>query len=150
MVFLLFACAQEPLQIDGMVRIELPEGNEYFTDVYEYPNQKGERPTAMLSRESAEKLCTALRKRLCTAKEWRYACQNGAAQNRSVYGDTYRPEACNSNQQLEGGHTSLIHDKKERAKSGQFSDCVSQTVFLIWLEIWRNGSLMIGKTFLEI
>ena len=126
MIFLLFACQQEPLHIDGMVRLELPQGDEYFIDVYEYPNTKGQHPTAMLSLESARELCGALRKRLCTAEEWRYACQNGASQNRYVYGDTYRPDVCNSNQQLKGGHTSLIHNKKEYAKSGQFTNCVTE------------------------
>ncbi len=125
-LFFLFSCTVEPPDKEGMIALQLPSGKGFFIDRYEYPNQKDMHPTSMLSLQAAKERCAQKGKRLCTAQEWRYACQNGR-EDRYVYGVKHEAKKCLSNQRLKEGHTSLIAKEKGYAKSGSYEDCQTES-----------------------
>jgi len=53
----------------------------FFIDKLPYPNEVGAIATTNVTRDEAERMCTALDKRLCTEAEWERACK-GPAQDR--------------------------------------------------------------------
>lgn len=117
------ACSAEaPHEYGPMVELQKSNGQVYFMDVYEYPNQSGVRPTAEMSFAEATSKCRSHGKRLCTMEEWKLAC--GA--NRFTYGPAYEDKKCFTNQPNTQGHTSLMHGRTAQANSGDFPECKSE------------------------
>jgi formylglycine-generating enzyme required for sulfatase activity len=50
----------------------------YCIDRYEYPNRVGALPATLVSFEEAERACATEDKRLCTLREWTFACEGEA------------------------------------------------------------------------
>lgn len=97
----------------GMVLID-----NFFIDVYEYPNQRGALPTVDVTFGQAEELCQAAEKRLCTEQEWQRAA-TGPENYPYGYGETFESGRCNTPQQRNGewmGGAGL-------APSGAFAQC---------------------------
>ncbi|HHN47322.1 MAG TPA: hypothetical protein ENN09_07760, partial [Planctomycetes bacterium] len=78
---------------DGMIQIN----DAYCIDRYEYPNQAGDTPRALVSWIEAQALCRKAGKRLCTLDEWQTAC-GGPGKWRYPYGNTWRKGACRDGQ----------------------------------------------------
>jgi formylglycine-generating enzyme required for sulfatase activity len=53
-------------------------GMRYCIDLLEYPNRRGVLPAVLVSFEEAERVCALENKRLCTAREWSFACEGEA------------------------------------------------------------------------
>jgi len=66
---------------------------EFCIDRYEYPNQRGAYPMAMVAWHEAEALCAEQGKRLCDEAEWTFACEGEEAMP-YPYGYVRDPEAC--------------------------------------------------------
>lgn len=66
----------------------------FCIDRYEWPNRRGERPMVMVRWDEAKALCEKAGKRLCTEREWTFACE-GEASLPYPYGYLRSPEACN-------------------------------------------------------
>ena len=47
----------------------------FCIDKFEYPNRKGVVPAVLVSFEEAERVCAVDEKRLCTFREWSFACE---------------------------------------------------------------------------
>jgi len=77
---------------DGMVLVESARGN-FCIDQFLWRNEKGVRPTNMVSQAQARDSCVSVGKRLCTAEEWTTACK-GPYNWRYPYGDKYIRRAC--------------------------------------------------------
>jgi eukaryotic-like serine/threonine-protein kinase len=67
----------------------------FCIDAHEYPNRPGTAPVVALSWEEAQRACGMLGKRLCAEDEWEKACK-GPEGRRFAYGDSYDPDACNT------------------------------------------------------
>jgi formylglycine-generating enzyme required for sulfatase activity len=78
---------------------ELPgvkfEMNAFDIDQHPYPNQAGARPRTGVTREEAQKLCTARGRRLCTELEWERACK-GPKNTMYEYGNRFDAKKCPS------------------------------------------------------
>lgn len=48
---------------------------EVCMDRFEYPNRSGALPAVLLSFDDAERVCASHDKRLCTVREWQFACE---------------------------------------------------------------------------
>ena len=66
----------------------------FCVDRYEYPNQEGMLPAAVVTFEQAREACTEEGKRLCTEMEWTFACE-GPKGFAFSYGDEELSGACN-------------------------------------------------------
>ncbi|MBX5482032.1 MAG: SUMF1/EgtB/PvdO family nonheme iron enzyme [Myxococcaceae bacterium] len=88
----------------------------FCIDTYEYPNQRGAMPKVGVSWTEAKRSCEAKGKRLCTEEEWEKACK-GPGNARYPYGNTYDPNACNTEDEL--------GEDRPLAASGRFSKCRS-------------------------
>jgi len=76
-------------------------------------------PDSEVHNDDAERACEAAGKRLCTPREWEYACK-GSADNTFVYGDAYDPLACNSLDTFGG------EDDAKVMPTGSFTSCVDE------------------------
>jgi hypothetical protein len=74
----------------GMARVAA--STPYCIDRYEAPGE-GRAPRVNLTREDAQRACSALGRRLCTAKEWERACR-GSRGASYPYGSSFVPERC--------------------------------------------------------
>jgi eukaryotic-like serine/threonine-protein kinase len=104
-----------PPQAD-MVYVE-----NFYIDVYEYPNIKGSLPAVDVSWEEAQALCQKRGKRLCTETEWQRAC--AGSQNYAYgYGPAFESARCNT------PYLEAEVWKRDRgtAPSGAFPGCVSE------------------------
>ncbi len=104
----------------------------YCVDVYEWPNQKGQRPEVMNNFHQAQVKCAAVGKRLCTETEWSFACE-GPDMKPFPYGFTRDPKKCNGDHTFDNPSLAKMaaRDPKELARlwkgvpSGSQPDCVS-------------------------
>jgi len=119
---------------DEMVALTLADGSRFWIDKYEYPNRQGQYPERGVNQAQAEEKCAAAGKRLCTAREWRRACQGPGAGLRYGYGERLVPNICRVEVGLPGGHTSLTNagtDPSTRGEeggltaSGSYWDCAT-------------------------
>lgn len=62
-------------------------------DKYEWPDSEGAIPRAFVNHKEAEDSCRSVGKRLCTAAEWKAACQ-GPDRDAYPYGARYRENDC--------------------------------------------------------
>ena len=85
----------------SMILVDVPPGKSgrpFFKiciDKYEYPNKAGTVPQVNVSYQDARDLCEKQGKRLCTSREWQWAC-SGIEGYAYSYGWTYDKLACNS------------------------------------------------------
>jgi hypothetical protein len=84
---------------------------EFCIDQYEWPNESGARPQAMVAWQAANDSCAARGKRLCTQEEWRGACR-GPENLSYPYGNRYEPRTC-------------ITSAKDPDRSGRRANCRS-------------------------
>ena len=89
----------------------------FCIDAYEFPNKKGGLPTGGVTWGEARQACETRGARLCSEEEWEKACK-GPGGSRWPYGNTFDPQACNSEDDS-GEDRSL-------ATSGKFSRCRSR------------------------
>lgn len=78
---------------DDMVYIKR-DGMRFCIDIYEWPNIKGELPDYAMSAYDAENSCKSVGKRLCTHKEWVFACK-GKNNLAFGYSDVWKKDVCN-------------------------------------------------------
>ena len=105
-----------PAEAADMVRID-----DFYIDIYEYPNQKGALPRVEVTWTEARDLCRAQGKRLCTESEWEKACR-GAGNTLYGYGPTFVPGRCNTPYQEE----EIWKRGPGLAPSGSFAQCASE------------------------
>lgn len=119
---------------DAMIFIaEPPEvGDGFWIDRFEYPNKQGRFPEHGVTLAAAISACTEAGKHLCTAAEWRRACDGGEGQRRFGYGDRFIPRICHVETAAGSGHTSLVDGEASQnedgnhpaiAASGAYLDC---------------------------
>lgn len=96
----------------------------YWIDRYEFPNRLGAKPTVYVDLDTAQQRCADSGKRLCTAAEWRRACQ-GPEGLRYGYGAQHQRGRCHTEERLASGHTSMMDPTGLIAESGRFPDCTT-------------------------
>ncbi len=106
----------------NMIRIENQE-SPFWIDTYEYPNESGATPLSSTTFMQAQTLCLAEGKRLCTASEWRQACQGSEKKRRFSYGERYEEGRCHLLRALPSGHSSMMNPEDQVAKSGEKQRC---------------------------
>ncbi len=104
--------ADEALADDGMVPVD-----NFYIDIYEYPNQRGALPQVDVTFTEAESLCSAQGKRLCTELEWQRAA-TGADNMPYGYGPTFESGRCNTPTNQNGSWFGGA-----LAPCGSFGDC---------------------------
>lgn len=123
--------------------------NGFWIDAFEFPNRPNQIPQASVSFDSAVEQCSQAGKRLCTAQEWRRACQ-GSSHLRFGYANQFEQSRCHIETNLTSGHTSLMNAREYLMESGQKQHCQTDGVFDLignleeWvLDDWqgRSGSL---------
>jgi formylglycine-generating enzyme len=111
----------------------------FCVDRYEWPNQKGELPSLLISWTDARKECEKIGKRLCTEDEFNFACE-GEQMLPYTYGYARDAAKCNIDRQYRKREKKLLkyasclekpECKKELAKldqrlpAGSLAQCVS-------------------------
>ena len=111
----------------------------FCMDRYEWPNQKGELPSLLISWTDARKECEKIGKRLCTEEEFNFACE-GEAMLPYTYGYARDATKCNIDRQYRKREKKLLkyesclkkpECKNELAKldqrlpAGSLAQCVS-------------------------
>jgi sulfatase modifying factor 1 len=87
----------------------------FCVDRYEYPNQEGMLPAAVVTFEQARSACTDEGKRLCTEMEWSFACE-GPKGFAFSYGDEELSDACNVGRPAPRLATDALWEAKDVAK----------------------------------
>lgn len=126
----LLACGEDGPTPPGdapMVAIpDTPGGpGSFWVDAYEHPGLPGQKPTTYKNLPEAEALCATQGKRLCTAAEWRRACQ-GPKGLRYGYADTFEKGRCHSEALLPSGHTSMMDPDALVVPAGSYERCVTE------------------------
>ncbi len=106
----------------------------FCMDQYEWPNRRGEYPVVRVTWFDARRMCQQVGKRLCTEREWTFACE-GEQASPYLYGLRRDNTACHfDNARLRPDRGRLANpataaDEYARlyaaAPSGQFDRCVS-------------------------
>lgn len=120
-------CAE--FQKPSVCKSQTREHKTFCIDAYEYPNKKDEYPLVTIDWYSAQKKCEAEGKRLCTAKEWTFACE-GESMKPYPYGDGYNRDEKVCDQE----HDSMDPSKPRSEwpkynyshRSGSMSECKSE------------------------
>ncbi|MFL5319514.1 MAG: formylglycine-generating enzyme family protein [Myxococcaceae bacterium] len=89
----------------------------FCIDVYEYPNKRGGSPTVNVSWNDAKRLCEGKGKRLCSEAEWEKACK-GPGNARFPYGNTFDPNACNTEDDTGEDRTLTAAGRFAKCRSG--------------------------------
>lgn len=125
-VALAWGCGAEPSpatpELEGMVVIPWGHG-DFYIDTYEFPNRPEQRPLGLMTLSQSRLACETRGKRLCTAAEWRRACQGPEGNLRYGYGERLVPGRCNAGTALESGHTSMLTEEEGWAVSGAHPEC---------------------------
>ena len=101
---------------EGMALID----NDFYIDIYEYPNRPGVLPKVDVTWREAETLCTAQGKRLCSEQEWQKAC-TGPHNYMYSYGDTFKSGRCNTPFEVDG----VWQRGQGLAPSGGYENCAN-------------------------
>jgi hypothetical protein len=111
----------------------------FCMDRYEYPNQKGELPALLIAWTDAKKVCEGLGKRLCSEREFNFACE-GEEMLPYTYGYARDPQICNIDKPYRKREHKLYKYEKcmktpackaelarldQRLPTGSLSKCVS-------------------------
>lgn len=119
----------QPPEPAGMVHIKTPgrtgTAGNFWMDRFEFPNRSGEPPRVYTHALEARDACAAAGKRLCTAAEWRRACEGPEGSLRFGYGPTYEAGRCHASKSLKSGHTSMMKPEELVAPSGAFDGCAT-------------------------
>jgi sulfatase modifying factor 1 len=67
----------------------------FYIDTFPFPNEEGAIPLTNVTQAEALGLCAEQGKRLCSELEWERGCK-GPNNYTFEYGDTYRPDRCNT------------------------------------------------------
>ncbi len=97
------------------------EPMRFCVDRYEWPNQKGELPSLLVSWADAKKLCEEKGKRLCMEAEFNFACE-GEAMLPYTYGYERDATACNIDKEYRKREKSL----KKYARCMQKPECKAE------------------------
>lgn len=105
---------------------------KFCIDTFEYPNHKNELPTIMVSWNEMKDNCEKIGKRLCSDKEWTFACE-GEDMLPYPYGLTRDSSACNIDHPQKSNFdaskdfitTELVKYLDQRVPSGFYEKCVS-------------------------
>ncbi len=81
----------------------------YCMDRYEWPDQPGVHPDVMVTFEEAESLCRGRGRRLCSEREWTFACE-GESMLPYPYGFERDPTACTIDHFARPPDRALLHD----------------------------------------
>jgi sulfatase modifying factor 1 len=105
----------------------------FCVDRYEYPNQEGMLPAAVVTFQQARSACEEEGKRLCTETEWSFACE-GPTGLAFSYGDEAAPRACNVGRPAirlaadalweASDVAAMVEQKDARVPSGAMKGCV--------------------------
>lgn len=79
--------------VSGAASAAGAKGGTVCMDLYEWPDSDGAVPRAFVNRQEAADSCASVGKRLCTAVEWREACQGPDAES-YPYGRRYNENRC--------------------------------------------------------
>ncbi len=82
----------------------------FCMDRYEWPNREGMHPDVMVTFEEADSLCRGRGRRLCTEREWTFACE-GEAMLPYPYGYVRDEHACTIDHFARAPTRSLLHDE---------------------------------------
>lgn len=105
-------------------------------DMYEAPNQKGQKPFVMKSYKMAKSWCEKRNRRVCAEEEWEQACE-GPEKRPLAYGWSVDKKLCNSDKlwtafdvkKLNDPDEDVVKDELERlwqgSTSGKYLTCVS-------------------------
>jgi formylglycine-generating enzyme required for sulfatase activity len=77
-------------------------------DRYEWPNREGVHPDVMITFEEADSLCRGRGRRLCTEREWTFACE-GERMLPYPYGYDRDPYACTIDHWARAPERALLH-----------------------------------------
>ncbi len=83
---------------------------DFCIDRYEFPNRPGAHPPVMIDWHEADRLCTAIGKRLCTESEWTAACE-GPDELPFPYGQARDPSRCNIDNPWISPQLSRLHSR---------------------------------------
>jgi hypothetical protein len=104
----------------------------FCIDRFSWPNQRGVRPEVMNNFYQAQVKCAAMGKRMCTEREWTFACE-GPEMKPFPYGYVRDPRKCNGDHDWDEPNMSKVakRDPTELARlwrgvpSGSQPQCVS-------------------------
>jgi hypothetical protein len=106
----------------------------FCMDRYEWPNRRGEYPTVRVTWHTARRMCEQVGKRLCTEREWTFACEGEQALP-YLYGYTRDNTVCHFDHQTRRpdrarlANPATANDEYARlyeaVPSGQYERCVS-------------------------
>jgi len=111
--FLFGSKASDPMRNFGEKMAKSTEVQTFCIDYYEHPNSKKATPTTRVSWATAKSYCERRGKRLCSEKEWEYACKGGR-NRRFPYGNAFRLGKCNT--QDENGNSGDVGPAEEFKK----------------------------------
>ncbi|MCC7263233.1 MAG: SUMF1/EgtB/PvdO family nonheme iron enzyme [Candidatus Latescibacteria bacterium] len=110
--------------------------HRFEIDMYEYPNQRGTRPSLTSSFFRAVEVCATQGRRLCRAEEWRSACQGADLRNYSssddpaAQGPDFGQRFCNTvGSQAAGPAPDADFLTDYLARSGTFANCGTEGVY---------------------
>lgn len=74
----------------------------FCMDQFQFPNREGAAPSVAITWDEAQALCSAQQKRLCTEREWTFACEGNDAWPTSSahWHNRHGPRTANGSQQL--------------------------------------------------
>jgi hypothetical protein len=81
----------------------------FCMDRYEWPNREGVHPDVMVTFDEADSLCRGRGKRLCTEREWTFACE-GERMLPYPYGYDRDPYACTIDRWARAPERTLLHN----------------------------------------
>ena len=106
----------------------------FCMDRYEWPNRRGELPTVRVTWHTARRMCEQVGKRLCTEREWTFACEGEEALP-YLYGYQRDSDVCHFDHQTRRpdrgrlANPATANDEYARlyeaVPSGQYDRCVS-------------------------
>ena len=126
-----FSCGEDagpqpPGDVPMVAIPDTPGGpGSFWVDAYEHPGIPGEKPTTYKNLPEAEALCAEQGKRLCTAAEWRRACQ-GPQGLRYGYAERFEKGRCHSEALLPSGHTSMMDPEELVVPAGTYAACATE------------------------
>ncbi|MFO0558032.1 MAG: SUMF1/EgtB/PvdO family nonheme iron enzyme [Polyangiales bacterium] len=87
-------------------------------DRYEWPNQRGALPSVMVTFDTAEALCAARGRRLCTEDEWAFAC-SGEELLPYPYGRERSADACTIDLYARAPNKPLLHSSNNTIRAAE-------------------------------
>lgn len=89
---------------------------DFCMDRYEWPNHRGALPSVMVTFDTAEALCNARGRRLCTEDEWAFAC-SGEELLPYPYGRERSADACTIDLYARAPNKPLLHSSNTEVRA---------------------------------